>query len=134
MSEFKKELAYLLKKHKASLVCESKNNPSDYSVELGVQRSDLRNEWLGRHHITPFDLCREEQGSCNSGWVSVGEQMPEHGVDVLGFCNDINIGWQQVIKRYKCPEYETEEWLDVNGDNFPCIVTHWMPLPKPPSP
>lgn len=58
MKEFKKELAELLEKHNVALICQSNKDKKDMSVEIGFQAmSDgFKNEWIGRHHITNYDL------------------------------------------------------------------------------
>ena len=56
MIEFKKELAELLKKHNVALVCRSKDNARDLSVEVGFQDNYCDVDWIGRHHVTDYDL------------------------------------------------------------------------------
>ena len=65
-------------------------------------------------------------------WVSVKDRLPDEAGYFLVFANDIINSWQQVLEFYICPEYQSREWHFLNGNDFPCIVTHWVPLPKPP--
>ena len=60
MEDFKLELAALLRKHKVAIVCHSNKNNNDFSVEIGFQnmnmKYDFKTEWVGRHHVTSYDL------------------------------------------------------------------------------
>ena len=54
--KFKKDLAALLSEYGYALVCESKNNEDDWSVQIGIQDEKGYCTWLGRHHIVEGDL------------------------------------------------------------------------------
>lgn len=68
-----------------------------------------------------------------SEWISVQSRMPPPGIAVRVKANDIVNEFEEIAVRYECPEYGTTEWETIEGANFPCIVTHWMPLPEPPN-
>jgi hypothetical protein len=62
-----------------------------------------------------------------SEWIEVCDKSPALGDYVLCYVNDIVSGWVELLK------YDNGAWLDaVNGEEFECIVTHWMPMPEPP--
>lgn len=65
-------------------------------------------------------------------WNDVTKKQPVSGQKVLCFVNDIVNSWQTVLQFYVCPEYLTHQWDDLDGEEFPCIVTHWAELPEPP--
>ncbi|PKM01062.1 MAG: hypothetical protein CVV19_00620 [Gammaproteobacteria bacterium HGW-Gammaproteobacteria-9] len=67
-----------------------------------------------------------------SEWISVEERVPpireednDCTADVLAF----NEARNMLAAFYS---YEDAEWYDMNGDMI-LEVTHWMPLPAPPS-
>lgn len=64
-----------------------------------------------------------------SEWISVEERLPEPMIEVvLCFCNDIVSEWQETLYR------NSTGWVQMTGDEFCPIVTHWQPLPEPPTP
>ncbi len=67
----------------------------------------------------------------SSEWVSVEEKLPEDRGDVLvraywHECWQVMVGWYSEIHRH---------WLIITryGEKETTEVTHWMPLPKPPT-
>ena len=58
-------------------------------------------------------------------WISVKEKLPENDYNYLVFTSDRN---DAVIATY----YGDGEWLEYDSTNLIPLVTHWMPLPKPP--
>ena len=69
-----------------------------------------------------------------SEWISVKKGLPKETMRVLVFANDIVSSWIDVVNAYICPEYENLIWEDLAGEDYIPIVTHWMPLPNPPTP
>jgi len=65
-------------------------------------------------------------------WISVEDELPEETGNVLVFANDIVNSWVEVVNAYICPEYENLIWEQLDGEDYPAIITHWMPLPAPP--
>lgn len=61
-------------------------------------------------------------------WVSINEKTPYAGEYVLCYVNDIVSGWIELLK------YEGNGLFvdSKDGDEYECIVTHWMPLPPAP--
>jgi hypothetical protein len=64
------------------------------------------------------------------GWIRVEEKIPEFGQSVLvwtsiGMCIAAICG--ETITGNK------PTWIEVNGDQDFWNVTHWMPLPEPPT-
>lgn len=61
-------------------------------------------------------------------WISVKDRLPDDnsGYVVLAFCNDIVGSWIEIL------HHNGKFFLSDGGKEYPCIVTHWMPLPKPP--
>ena len=55
MKDLTEELSILLSKYKVALICRSAND-NDSSVEIGIQDCKANNLWLGRHHLTGYDL------------------------------------------------------------------------------
>jgi hypothetical protein len=74
----------------------------------------------------------------NNEWISVKERLPENRTDVLVY---ISLGYGHPITHCIFVERYCTETVDykntfvgVDGSMYPHeIVTHWMPLPKPPS-
>ena len=66
-----------------------------------------------------------------SEWISVEDRLPDETSQVLVVANDIVNEFVDVVTAYICPEYENLMW-EKDGEDYPPIVTHWMPLPKPP--
>lgn len=64
-------------------------------------------------------------------WISVKKETPKETMDVLVVANDIVNEWIDIVKAYICPEYGNVIW-EKDGEDYPPIVTHWMPLPQPP--
>lgn len=54
--EFEKELSELLNRYGMAIICESQKNEDDTSVQIGFQDCNFRNTWVGRHHVTGYDL------------------------------------------------------------------------------
>lgn len=71
-------------------------------------------------------------------WISVEEQMPEHGTDVLVLTapGTLSLGKNCVVAEYIHPRME-KSGVFINfyagyDDKNILSVTHWMPLPEPP--
>jgi len=62
-----------------------------------------------------------------SEWISVEKQKPSHGQIIIAKVNDIISEWIVELECYICPEYGFIDYLDKDGNEFPCIVTEWMP-------
>jgi len=63
-----------------------------------------------------------------SNWVSVDSELPKPFVPVLCAVNDIVTEWIVILARGG-----KGGWTEVGSyEYFPCIVTHWMPLPETP--
>jgi len=60
-------------------------------------------------------------------WINVKDRLPDDksGYKVLVTANDIVSQWVEILHHNKV------FWLDIGGVEYPAIVTHWMPLPKP---
>jgi len=66
-------------------------------------------------------------------WISVKDLMPKGTGHVLVVANDTINQWQEVLNCYLCPEYEDFTWEFLSGEEYSCIVTHWMLLPAQPN-
>jgi hypothetical protein len=65
-------------------------------------------------------------------WISVDQQMPEEGVDVVVYCPDEPDGEFQVCCCEKSPCFPGE-WRFFRRDYKAFFgVTHWMPIPDLP--
>lgn len=63
-----------------------------------------------------------------SEWISVEDKLPDVHVQVLCATNDTVFEWYVILRRSS-----KGGWVEVEGYEFwPCVVTHWMPLPKLP--
>ena len=62
-------------------------------------------------------------------WIKVKDELPKSSGHVLVMVNDIVSQWQEVLNCYICPEYKNVIWEYIDGEDYPCIVTHWMRLP-----
>jgi hypothetical protein len=72
------------------------------------------------------------RGSVANGWISVTERLPPDNVDVLVRRSTI-VGMRTVVA-YRCQGNDCWTLNDGDYDDFyDWSVTHWMPLPAPPS-
>lgn len=62
-------------------------------------------------------------------WISVKEKMPKKGKWVLVY--DQFGGFRQI----STAQWDGEEWMDylLSKHDYSDAITHWMPLPKPPT-
>ena len=71
----------------------------------------------------------------NSNWINVKDQLPPDDESVLVYVND-NIRIFSYVVSYLV-DMRAHWWVDESGDYHSDIadgdVTHWMPLPQPPS-
>lgn len=58
-------------------------------------------------------------------WICVEERLPENDEHYLVWCSDNN---SHELALY----FGDGEWLTEDLENITRVVTHWMPLPKPP--
>ena len=56
LTEFKNELAELLRKHGVAIIAKGGKDPDDLLAEVGFQFNYIHNKWIGRHHVTAYDL------------------------------------------------------------------------------
>lgn len=67
-------------------------------------------------------------------WIPVGERLPEHGVQVLGALRGCGSGRYNISRINYNKHAEDYDW---EADGFEIgycwDVTHWMPLPEPPT-
>ena len=56
LTEFKNELAELLRKHGVAIIVKGGKEPDDLLAEVGFQFNYIHNKWIGRHHVTAYDL------------------------------------------------------------------------------
>lgn len=63
-------------------------------------------------------------------WIKVKDRLPKESQRLLIFNSrgEIEFG-----RAYICPEYGNIFWEKPNGEDYVWIVTHWMPLPSPPT-
>ena len=65
------------------------------------------------------------------GWVSVEENYPKENCSYI--VNTLEDGVID-LEFYKCPEYGNFDWFcPVTKDEVGATVTHWRPMPLPPS-
>lgn len=69
-----------------------------------------------------------------SEWINVKDRLPEEGVPVLtnqihDYCN--NDGYYEICVDILVKGEKRNKWLRTDG--FGRKVTHWMPLPEPPT-
>ena len=71
----------------------------------------------------------------NSNWINVKDQLPPDDESVLVYVNG-NIRIFSYVVSYLV-DMRAHWWVDESGDYHSDIadgdVTHWMPLPQPPS-
>ena len=65
-------------------------------------------------------------------WISVFDRLPNDTDDVLV----VGDGWDD-MNWYRIYFYQADKWHTIDGDEVnktsQMKITHWMPLPKPPS-
>ena len=123
--------------------------PEEIKKGLEVCRAD---ECHGHHTGCPYDddffcimhICGdalaliEHLDAKVPKWISVEEQMPEHGTDVLVLTapGTLSLGQNCVVAEYIHPRME-KSGVFINfyagyDDKNILAVTHWMPLPELP--
>ena len=63
-------------------------------------------------------------------WVNVDDRLPESGEHVLGFCSDGIIECKAYDGRLNSIVFASHGCGCCSEDD---IITHWMPLPEPPT-
>lgn len=56
LNKFQKELAALLRKYDVAIIAKGGKDQDDLLAEVGFQFNHIRNTWVGRHHVTAYDL------------------------------------------------------------------------------
>ena len=64
-------------------------------------------------------------------WISVKERMPETFLSVLGLLPKEAEPYPRVRECFLISDEDEEFYFPVLGESF--VITHWMPLPKPPN-
>jgi hypothetical protein len=95
----------------------------------GVTTTDI---WLP--HKAAFDLCQSHanavQSAIDGQWMSVEERLPENDTECLCSCGGsltLTAYWNVYTKEWDVYNRGTALWEQVD-------VTHWRPLPAPPTP
>jgi hypothetical protein len=63
-------------------------------------------------------------------WISTTQSLPKEGDRVLVHTTT---GYQEIMQRFQCSEHS---WIWVDNEHLetdPEDVTHWQPLPAPPT-
>jgi hypothetical protein len=66
-------------------------------------------------------------------WISVEDRLPSETSNVVGFIEGSDGKSIERIKCYICPEYKFVIWETLDDEDVEGWVTHWMPMPKPPT-
>ena len=66
-------------------------------------------------------------------WISVEDRIPSEAGNVLSYIDKPSGESIGLINCYICPEYEFVIWETLDGEDVEGEVTHWMPLPEPPT-
>lgn len=69
-----------------------------------------------------------------SDWIDVGEFKPTEDCLVHAYCNDIVNGWVETLKVDTTLGADRYYFTKTNGDDYPAIVTHVMPITLPTAP
>ena len=56
LKSFQDELAALLRKYDVAIIAKAGKEPEDLLAEVGFQFNYIHNKWVGRHHVTAYDL------------------------------------------------------------------------------
>jgi len=74
------------------------------------------------------DSCHSKIGLTE--WIKCSERLPSNTLDVLVINED---GKMSVSCFFKCVSYNEYIWENRDDQNITGLITHWMPLPKPPN-
>jgi hypothetical protein len=66
-------------------------------------------------------------------WISVKNRIPGETGKVIGYIHEPDSKSIGLINCYICPEYGFVVWETLDDEDVEGLVSHWMPLPKPPS-
>lgn len=58
-------------------------------------------------------------------WISIEDLSPKFDDIVVVYANDIVSGFYEIVR------FKGDRFCAINGDDFPCIVTHWCKLEQP---
>ncbi len=64
-------------------------------------------------------------------WISVEDRLPSETSDVVGCIEGPDGKYIEQITCFICPKFVIWETLD--GEDVEGLVTHWMPMPEPPT-
>jgi len=91
--------------------------------------------------IVDCSNCPQMANKCNDTahegeWISVEDRLPKSRSEILAYCNDGFGNPDIIIARYNwtmAVEY-TGDWMTQSHHRMDEFVTHWQPLPAPPTP
>jgi len=66
-------------------------------------------------------------------WISVKDDLPEHYVNVLIYPYPEFNDEYRFVGEYDIVREGFVVWVGSNSEHNEVFVTHWMPLPKPPT-
>ena len=108
-----------------------------YSFDFMIGSAFFENVlWYSeRYPLDWEEVCEAE----NDGWISINDRLPEFGKGILIHLSNefITVGYRSksvsngFSQKYSWQLYgdKDSDLLIKNGD----VITHWMPLPKPPT-
>lgn len=90
------------------------------------------NEYSDAHWEGEFYACEDIRSMLEDAptinpyeWISVKDRLPENDVPVLVYKDKYNDAYANMETAY----FDCGRWMGVIGEH----VTHWMPLPTPPT-
>lgn len=81
--------------------------------------------------IKPGDVRNSDFMGLLSGWISRKDHLPREGQRVLVYLEPNHV--HSVLREASLMQYEADIFTDGKFMRFNSIVSHWQPLPEPPS-
>ena len=108
------------------------SNPYERFMSLTQRKRECLRQLI--RHLPPTTPHASREGDV-SEWISVKERMPDHRGDVLVYTgNGVGISWRSPVSGWNgcyLPSRDPRESME--DELIAASITHWMPLPTPPS-
>jgi len=106
----------------------SKEEIEALALEFYPKKPDVERDYINAAKAEAFIKCYE---MAKPKWISVKDELPESELDVL-----VRMPFIGLDDLFAVCNYSNGCWWDYRGSTLPhngYVITHWMPLPEPPT-